>query len=385
MRTLHVINSLSGSGGAEQGLVREVTRFPPDEDQLVVTLYEGGPLEPALAAAGIRHENLGLNSSRSGWNWPLATIRLRRIIAAFQPNVVHSSLFSGNLAAQLATRASATPILSTFTQSGDIDLHRLLQPGAENWYAALLRRLAGRMARSEHVWFRALTGDARDTNCAALGVDESRVQVIPRGVPPHLFEDREPDRAQLGLPADDAVVLNVGRQSRQKGHGYLIAAFSQLLERRSAHLVILGREGDGTSSLRSAIDRMGVGQHVTLIPYTDRVADYYAVADVFAFPAPMEGLGTAVLEAMASGLPVVAFDIPPVREITNDGRYAALVEVGDTDALSWRIGLALEGEILVSEGQEARDWVARQYDISRIANRVFHRLEELALHDPAAR
>ncbi|MFV1992038.1 MAG: glycosyltransferase, partial [Acidimicrobiales bacterium] len=332
MRVLHVINSLSGSGGAEQGLVREITHFGEGHEQLVVTLYRPDHLALSVESTGIEQESLGLDPSHSGWNWAIAVSRLRRVIQRHDPQVVHSSLFSGNLVAQLATRNSRLPTLSTFTLSGDVALMQAYQPGADSGRAAMLRRFASWASRSDHVWFRALTADALATNCSALGVLPSRGVVIPRGIPIPDPAESSSRRSDLGLPEDVPIVLNVGRQSAQKGHEHLIAAFQELLHSRSAHLVILGREGDGTPALNRAIAISGLDAHVTVIPYTDRVYDFYAHADVFAFPTLMEGLGTSVLEAMAAQLPVVAFDIPPVREISDDGRVATLVPIGDTDA-----------------------------------------------------
>ena len=379
MRILHVINSLRGSGGAEQGLVREITHFGEGLEQLVVTLYRPDHLALSVESAGTRQKSLDLDPSHSGWNWAIAVSRLRRLIREHDPQVVHSSLFSANLVAQLATRNSGVPVLSTFTLSGDVSLMRAYQPGAGSRRASMLRRIGGWASRADHVWFRALTADALVTTCAALGVLPSRGVVIPRGVPIPDPAERTSRRSDLGLPDDLPIVLNVGRQSAQKGHEHLVAAFEGVLRTRPAHLVILGREGDGTPALNAAIANSGLGAHVTVIPYTDRVYDFYAHADVFAFPTLMEGLGTSVLEAMAAQVPVVAFDIPPVREITDDGRVATLVRVGDREAFVAGLESAIDGGANVRRLQAAAyEWVSEEYQLPRIAGMVRDRLEELA-------
>ncbi|MDX1468216.1 MAG: glycosyltransferase [Acidimicrobiia bacterium] len=382
MKVLNVINSLSGSGGAEHGLVREITAFDSSAEQMVVSLYGGGTLESRLLSAGIEHRWLGLQSSRSGRNWPLGVARLRSVIRQFKPDVVHSSLFSGNLVAQLATRYASgrsIPILSTMTLSGDLALHRSLQPGAGSWYAGVLRGVAGWAARGAHVWFRALTNDAAVTNCIALGVDPERVVVIPRGVPSDLVPITPLTRDRLGLPRRVPIILNVGRQAAQKGQTYLLAALAELIRDVPAHLVILGRRGDATHDLERAVEAFNLSDHVSIIDYTDQVGDFLANADVFAFPSLMEGLGTSVAEAMVAGVQVVAFDIPPVREITGDGRYADLVPVGDVAEFTLRIKAVLEAdEVTESRVQEAQAWARERFDLSRVAHRVRTRLEQLA-------
>jgi glycosyltransferase involved in cell wall biosynthesis len=90
----------------------------------------------------------------------------------------------------------------------------------------------------------------------------------------------------------------------------------------------------------------------------------------------MEGLGTAVLEAMASGVPVVAFDIPPVREATGEGRFAHLVAAGDIGALAGAVLDVLEdGRDL---GGEAETWVAANYSLEVVAARLHGLLADVA-------
>lgn len=378
MRVLHVINSLSGSGGAEQGLVREVVRFSEDVHQLVVRLYSPDGLEGRLTEAGIDTVGLALDSGHSGWNWPAGARRLGRQVERFSPDVIHTSLASANLIGQLAGGTRSTPVLSTFVLSGDPGLMRRYQPGADSWKARVLRKIEQVSARRDHVWFRALTADARDTNAEVAGLDIDRIAIIPRGVP---IPDRveSPPRAQLGLPEEGVLILNVGRQTAQKGHGDLVDAFAALRDDTPAHLVILGREGDGSSALRTAMSRKGVEDHVTVIPYTERPYDYYMAADVFAFPSVMEGLGTAALEAMACSLPVVAYDIPPVREITGDGQFARLVPVGDSAAFTKALVEAIDDrESSLAVASKAFENVQAKYSLDGVAHRLESRLRELA-------
>ena len=148
------------------------------------------------------------------------------------------------------------------------------------------------------------------------------------------------------------------------------------------HLVILGREGDGTSSLQRTIADLGVGERVTVIPYTDQPYHYYRNADVLAFPSRMEGLGTAVLEAMACGLPVVAYDIPPIREIGGEIHVATLVPVGDIDALAGAVMGVLNGEEGArSLADAAKRVVLEGFSLDVIARRVEDLLLSTASND----
>lgn len=369
LTVLHVIDSLSASGGAEHGMVREITKFASGVDQTVVRLFSADALDGLLASRGIPVVALGLDSSKAGWNWPSAARRLGAVIETVEPDVIHSSLFSSNVVAQMAGRRAGTPVLSTFTLSGDQRLLKAYQPGADSWRASLLRKVAGSSARSDLVWFRALTRDTKATNCGLLGVDPVRAHVIPRGIPDDLKPDSIKSRHELGMPAGLPLLLNVGRQTAQKGHVSLIEAFAAVRREIPSHLVILGREGDATPQLEEAIGAHGLGDHVTVVDYTPDVAHYMAHASVFVFSSYMEGLGTAVIEALAVGTPVAAFDIPPVREATGDGKFARLVPVGDIAGLVREILATIEtpDDDMV---REASTWARDTYSLERVSRDV---------------
>lgn len=379
MRLLSVVNSLGGSGGAEHGLVREVSRFKTTSAQMVVRLFEKDHLEPRLKAVGIDVEALGLRAEQAGYNWPIATRRLRRLIEAFRPDVVQSSLFAANLVAQLATRRSRVPVLSTFTLSGERELLRAYQPGAATWRGEALRRLASYAAQSDHVTFRGLTRETVDTNCDLLRINRDRAVVIPRGVPESRDFDSSEDRADLPLPTNLPLVLNVGRQTAQKGHLHLLRSFALVLKEARAHLAIVGREGDASHQLDRAVSDLALDASVLFVGYSSNVPAYLRQAKVFAFSSLMEGMPNAVLEAMAVGVPVVAFDIPPVVEVTDGGRLATLVEVGDESALAKGIVRVLGGdETILEKAVAAQGWVRAHYSIDAVAERVEARLREVA-------
>lgn len=379
MKALHVINSLGGSGGAEHGLVREITRFSNRTTNVVVRLFHKDALDDVLTSQDIPVIPLGRASGRAGWNWPIATAQLVQIIRREKPDVIHSSLFAANLVAQLAGRLTGVPVVSTFTLSGKPDLLRAYQPGAETFRARMLRALAGWAARSPQVWFRALTDDALVTNSELLRVPQERGTVIPRGVPPTFVPDRPMSRDELGLP-DGPIILNIGRQTAQKGHTLLVRAFAQFRETNpAAHLVILGRSGDASFELNAEINRHNLERGILLVGYTPLTGHYLAHADLFVFTSLMEGLGTAVLEAMSAGLPVIAFDIPPVHEVAHD--VASLVPVQDVDALvSEMVRLMDDPKARRDMGRTGQARVRKRFSIDKIAAQLERLLTEVAEH-----
>src|SRR5690242_7041824 len=93
VRVLHVIDSLAPGGGAESRFVEELLRFSSSEGHLVVHLFERDQLADPLRAAGIPVQGLGMRASSGGRTFPIAALRLVRIIRSHRPDVVHTSLY----------------------------------------------------------------------------------------------------------------------------------------------------------------------------------------------------------------------------------------------------------------------------------------------------
>ena len=152
-----------------------MTRFSDDLDQRVIHLFESNSLAPALAEADVAHRWLGLVRHSAVSAYPIGIRRLVPIIRGEKPDVIQTSLFAANIVGQVAGRITRTPVLSTFTLSGQKSLLQAHQPGAASRKAEILRRIGARAARGRTVYFRSLTADAADTNAQLLGIARDRV------------------------------------------------------------------------------------------------------------------------------------------------------------------------------------------------------------------
>jgi glycosyltransferase involved in cell wall biosynthesis len=137
--------------------------------------------------------------------------------------------------------------------------------------------------------------------------------------------------------------VNVARQEFQKGQRYLLEA-AHLLRDRHPDLVVLvcGRDGAVSGELRALHDEFHLGDQVRILGHREDIPDILAAADVFAFPSLFEGLGGSLIEAMALGVPIVASDIPAIRETVVNGGCATLVEPGSGDALAEAVANLLD-------------------------------------------
>lgn len=228
------------------------------------------------------------------------------------------------------------------------DVRGLPGRGHEPRVEAILR---GKMPQAQMV---VALSDSMVDDLGALGVDKSRTRILPNAVDGKRFaagSTREALRESLGISPDAFVFLCVARNHPQKNHPMLFRAFRRLVEAhpdRVFHLLVAGR---GASMLRTEAEAAGLagevgfyefgapadGSEVPLMP-PQGLVDLYRAADAFVLASLLEGFSSALLEAMAAGLPIVATDVSGIREVVRSGENGLLVPGGDETALARDMG-----------------------------------------------
>jgi glycosyltransferase involved in cell wall biosynthesis len=128
-------------------------------------------------------------------------------------------------------------------------------------------------------------------------------------------------------------IMGVGRLLRQKGYDRLIRAVAAL-QRPDVRLVLVG-EGPDRAKLQSQADELGIGDRLIMPGFVRQPMQWLAAADLFALSSRWEGFGHVIVEAMAAGAPVIAFDCPHgPRDIIRSGENGILVPDGDEAALT---------------------------------------------------
>jgi glycosyltransferase involved in cell wall biosynthesis len=179
-------------------------------------------------------------------------------------------------------------------------------------------------------------------------------------------------RKKLGLNADDTILLFVGRISEQKGLHWLLPAFRETLSYNpDLQLLIIGQVMYHARAYAQArmeeVQAWGLSNNVHFLGRVSNVDDYLKAADLFVLPTSHEGFSNAIVEAMASGLPIVTSDIPEIsRSQIENNKEGLLVSAGDTKQLAQAIiQLLKHPELCARLGKAARKRVIREftYDI----------------------
>lgn len=165
----------------------------------------------------------------------------------------------------------------------------------------------------------------------------------------------------------DFVVGQVGAlDDRQKGQRVLIGAAHELLSQSADWRFVLVGDGPDADALRElAADR----PEIVFAGHVDNVGDYLAAFDAFAYPSRHEGLGSALIDAMGFGLPVVASDVDGIPELVRDDVEGALIEPGDTHTLARMLARCREDAALRRRWSEAGRIRAAEFSAARMAQR----------------
>jgi glycosyltransferase involved in cell wall biosynthesis len=378
LQVVFVINGL-GTGGAEHSLAAMLPGMTEAGIEPIIVVFQrrAQGVEAELIEAGhdIRFCDQTTLPGR---------VRFVRSVLTDGIDLVHTQIYDANVTGRLAATGSGVPVLTSLVNTS-YDKERLRDPNLNRWKITGVRAIDGFTARRLTTHFHAISHAVKDAAVEALHIDPARVTVIERGRDPDRFRTTTPEhraaaKTALGIDPGTPVLVNVGRQEYQKGQGHLLAAMGLApVAGSSATLLIAGRRGNASHDLEAQAAGLGLGDRVRILGHRDDITDVLAAADVFVFPSLFEGIGGAVIEAMASGLPIVASDIPAMREILEPEQNALLVAVGDPSGLSVAVGRLLADETTRTRfGRRSRQIFEANFTLERAVTRMVELYREVA-------
>lgn len=315
-------------GGAERALAEIVTRLPPAE--WMVRVYCLGPeteLSRRLCEQGVETVCLGaVRSSQIG----VVLWRLARSLREYRPAILQTFLFHANLIGRLAAWWAGVPVVLSGVRVAE---------RSRRWHLWLDRWTNG------FVRFNVCVSESvREFSQTVGGLPAAKMRVIPNGVDRERFQQaRQIDLAPFGIPADSTVLVAIGRLTHQKGFDVLIEAVAPLLRQESNwHLLIVG-EGEQRAQLEELANRFEVSTQVHLAGWQRDVAGILKSSDLFVMSSRWEGMPNVLLEAMSSGVPMIATDVEGVRELLSGEKKEKLVIPGDVKALRRAVTTAMDG------------------------------------------
>ncbi|MFQ5418474.1 MAG: glycosyltransferase [Myxococcota bacterium] len=352
-KLLFVLPTLNRAG-AQQVVVELVRGLDPSRYAPAVCCLLGmGDFEDELRERGVDLHLLrpaGFKDVR----WP---VRLSATIRRIGADLVSSHFYPFDLWAVAGARLAGVPIVVTrHTTYLEPVLPRPLE-----WASVKLATATVAVSRS-----------VSDFMIRERGIAADQVRVITNGVDGGRFaadpSEREAVRAQLGYAPKHLVVGTVANLHRgTKGYGVLLDAIPEVVRAHpNARFLWIGRDVDGYAETLTAKAReLGVAEHLRLAGRRDDVARLLSAMDLFVLPSTFEGLGIVLIEAMISGLAVVASDVGGIPEVVADGETGLLATAGDSGAFARAICALLGSRERAREmGRAGRERARDRFDVA---------------------
>lgn len=351
-------------GGLENGVVNLLNRMPPERYRhAVVSLTEVTPFRHRVLRDDVEFIELHKAPGHGARLFPKLFRQFRRL----RPAIVHTR----NLAA-LETTVPATfagvPVRVHGEHGRDVgDLD-----GSNRTY-----RMVRRMHRPFVTQYVALSQDLERYLVDAIGVPRRRIERIINGVDTQAFAPSTSRQVLAGCPFAEPGSLvfgTVGRLQAVKNQGLLARAFVRLLElapdlRQSVRLVIVG-EGPTHAEITRILAAANASALAWLPGARDDVAQGLRSFDAFVLPSLAEGISNTILEAMASGLPVIATRVGGNAELVEDGATGTLVPAADSEALAMAmLRYAREPGLARAHGRAGRARAERLFSLDAMVAR----------------
>ena len=306
----------------------------------------GGELLDKFSALGVKHIRVPLSTKNEiSPKIIISFLKLKKEINRQGIDLIHSNSRTTQVLGDLLSLYSARPHIFTCHVFFKPKLSRRIFPC---WGKAVI----------------AISQQVKEHLVADLKLDEARIRVINNGIDVQSFGDfssREKLRKGLGI-GDSFLVGIIARLSDVKGHTYLLKAMQCVIKNfPSAKLLIVG-EGKMKEALVCEADTLGIKDNVLFLAQAAGTEDVLAAMDVFVMPSLQEGLGLALMEAMAQGLAVVGSAVGGIKTLIEDKQNGLLVEPADQSSLAEAIIRLLSDKRMRQDlGTNARKFIAHNF------------------------
>ena len=354
---VHIVHRFD-TGGMENGMVNLLNTLPPERFRhSVIALTDYSDFRKRIDAQPVDFYALN-RAPGHGLSW---MVRLWKLLRQLKPDLVHTR----NLAALEAQFLVALiGVRATVHGEHGRDVFDLY---GQNWKYNLLRRAAQPFVSN----YIAVSKDLETWLRLSIHVPPRKLHQIYNGVDSTKFHPREGVRPEFAHP-ESIVFGAVGRMVEVKDYPTLTRAFIQLLQQQPeraarARLVIVG-EGPARATCLKLLKSAGLAHLAWLPGERHDIAEIMQVFDVFVLPSKNEGISNTILEAMASGLPVIATAVGGNIELVEDGVNGTLIQPGDVANLAQALLTYLDTPARIAEqAGHARRYAEQRFSIPAMA------------------
>ena len=320
----------------------------------------GGMLAPGLESAGISHINIDIfTKSELSPKVFRAVFEISKTAKKLNIDVVHSQTRITQVAGFFVSKLCGIPLVTTCHGFFHKNIGRIILP---SWGDKVI----------------AISDAVKENLINYFGVDKGKVSLIYNGIDSEAFlkdfskEEKDNLKDSFGIKKDYNVIGMISRFTPDKGHDTLLYALYEILkEKPNTQLMFVG-DGDKKQDIMNLTRQLNLSDNVVFIEPQLSTADALSVMDIFMFtPARREGLGLALIEALASGKPVVATDVGGVSSIVNNNINGFLVEPSKPKLLAEPVLRLLNDKALYARiALSGREIAIKKFSISEMADKT---------------
>jgi glycosyltransferase involved in cell wall biosynthesis len=375
MRVAHVITRLILGGAQENTLFNceDLLRIYGD-DVLLITGPPLGPEGSLLQRASANRVPVciipQLQRPIHPWRDVASYLALRRVLADFRPDVVHTHSAKGGILGRMAARAVGTPVVIH-------TVHGAPWHPYQNAAARALFKASERFAARYCDHFICVADAMRDLMVEAGVAPAERFTTIYSGMEVEPFltaeEHRTQTRRDLGYSDEHVVVGKIARLFRLKGHDDVIAAAERVVARCDRVRFLFVGDGILADRLKAAVQQRGLSgyfQFTGLVP-PERIPRMLSAMDVLVHASLREGLARALPQALLAGKPVVSYDVDGAREVVIPNQTGYLLPPRDIQGMAEAlVRLAEQPELRTALGAEGRRRFADVFRHERMTQQI---------------
>lgn len=350
-KIVHLIRTLE-VGGCEMALLRMLPLTNNAFEHTIITLQTKGSL-----AERFINEHISVLALEQRSILDVSSYRkLLRILRDLKPDLLITHLLHADIVGRIYVQwAISCKVISSIVTTYNFK---------EYWAARLFERVTKGIATQ----YMANSSSVKDTYVQRFKVKENKITVVPRGIDLDSFinkEDYQSLRGELGISTHDRIVICVANLHINKGHRFLLDAFEKAYQScPNSKLLIVGT---GKEKER-LLEQVATYQSKTAIMFLGKrpdIAKLLGISHVFALPTFFEGMSNAIMEAMASGLPIVTTNIPENKELVTHEKTGLFCPIKDSICLASMLTKLINNESMAKElGENGRKEMNNRYNLS---------------------
>jgi len=364
MRVLWMIDSL-GPGGAESlmvPLLKNLKNQVEDPRVCVLNIRLGNPIAADINSLGIPVDLIQVQNLRSfSSQW-----QLFNYIRKHRPDIIHTQLETSDILGSLGAKLLGIPSIST--------VHTLDVPSSrmKKYWRNLLRWNCLKLIAKRVI----VVSEFTRQHYIGLGFNKKKLLTIYNGIDLNQFIQKEitrPCKKEIfGLPDDSVVITTVAVLRELKGLQYMLYAIPGLMAKiPNLYYAIVG-DGDYRETLENLARSLGISDRVVFMSHRTDIPKILAASNLFVYPTLKDALPTALLEAMAAGVPIVASKIGGVPEIIENDVSGLLVPPASPSSFTEAcLRLLCNPDLANRLTTAARDTINQRFDIRHQAASIF--------------